>query len=379
MASETTGVGIVGCGNISTTYLANVPLFKGIEIRAVADSRPEAAMAQAAKFGVEAVAVDDLLARDDIGIVVNLTIPAAHAEVSLAALAAGKHVFSEKPLATNLALGRTIIAEAEKRKLLVSCAPDTFLGAAGRLARRFIDEDKIGRPVFATAFILSHGMEHWHPDPTFFFKPGGGPVLDMGPYYISTLVNLLGPVESVAALTGAGFEHRVVTTESPKKGTRIAVEVPTTALALLRFTGGAQAFFGASWDVWKHGHPPIEIYGTKGSLRVPDPNFFGDVVQVSEQDGAWQKHETAALPLGAINWPAASPRHANYRALAVAELAAAARSKSPQRPSGRLALHVLEVMEAILTAGEKKIVVDIREKVERPAPLTEDAARAFLR
>jgi predicted dehydrogenase len=379
MTSETTGVGIVGCGNISTTYLENVPLFRGVEIRAIADARPEAALAQAEKFGVEAVGVDDLLARDDTGIVVNLTVPAAHAEVSLAALAAGKHVFSEKPLATNLALGRTIMAEADKRKLLVSCAPDTFLGAAGRMARRFIDEGKIGRPVFATAFFMSHGMEHWHPDPTFFFKPGGGPVLDMGPYYISTLVNLLGPVQSVAALTGAGFDHRIVTTESPKKGDRIDVEVATTALALLQFAGGAQAFFGASWDVWRHGHPLIEVYGTEGSMRVPDPNFFGDVVQVTEKGGDWETHQTEEMPLGAINWPRAAPRHANYRALAVAELAAAARSKSPQRASGRLALHVLEVMEAILTSGEKKSVIVIQNKAERPAMLSEDAAVGFLR
>ena len=379
MAAADLGVGIIGSGNISGIYLTNVPLYKGIVVRAIADMRPEVATAQAAKFGVDAVSVDQLLGRDDIDIVVNLTVPAAHAAVSLSILSADKHVFSEKPLATSLKLGRRIVAEADQRGLLVGCAPDTFMGAGGRLARRFVDDGKIGRPLSGTAFIMSHGMEHWHPDPEFFFKPGGGPVLDMGPYYISTLVNLLGPVGRVLALTGAGFRQRIVTTDSPKKGARIRVEVPTSAFALLQFVGGAQMIFAASWDVWRHSHPPIEIYGTAGSLRVPDPNFFGGIVEVTDKDGKWQPHDTAALPTGAINWPAARPRLANYRALGVAELAAAIRKKTRQRAGGRLALHVLAVMEAILVSGDKGRAVDIRDRIARPPPLTEEAAVAFFR
>jgi predicted dehydrogenase len=201
----------------------------------------------------------------------------------------------------------------------------------------------------------------------------------MGPYYISTLVNLLGPVSRVVALTGAGFRHRIVTTESPKKGAKIRVEVPTTAFALLQFAGGAQVFFGASWDVWRHSHNPIEIYGTEGSMRVPDPNFFGGVVEITERGGEWQKHDSAGLPMGKVNWPAAEPRFAHYRALAVAELAAAVKKKTKQRASGRLALHVLEVMEAILVSGEKGKPVDIREKAQRPPVLTDEAAAAFFK
>jgi predicted dehydrogenase len=379
MKGETLGVGIVGCGNISTTYLANTPLFRGIEVRAIADLRPDVAAAQARKFGVEAVPVDALLKRDDIDIVVNLTIPAAHAEVSLAALSAGKHVFSEKPLAASVRLGRKIVAEAEKRKLRVGCAPDTFLGAAGRLARRLVDDGAIGKPLSGTAFFMTHGMEHWHPDPEFFFKPGGGPVFDMGPYYISALVNLLGPVARVTATTGAGFKHRIVTTDSPKKGARIKVEVATTAFALLQFAGGAQVFFGASWDVWRHGHPLMEIYGTKGSMRLPDPNFFGGVVEVTEEGGEWRNHDTADLPLGAINWPVASPRVANYRALAVAELAAAVRKKTRQRTGAQLALHVLEVMEAILVSGDKGRTVEIEDSAARPPAHSDADAAALLR
>jgi predicted dehydrogenase len=379
MAPESIGVGIIGCGNISGTYLTNAPLFKGLAVRAIADLRPEIAEAQARKYGVEAAPVDALLARDDVGIVVNLTQPSAHASVSLAALAAGKHVFSEKPLAASFELGRTVVAEAEKRKLLVGCAPDTFLGAAGRHARKLIDDGVIGKPLSGAAFIMSHGMEHWHPDPEFFFKPGGGPVLDMGPYYISTLVNLLGPVSRVLALTGAGFPERLVTAEGRRKGHRIKVDVATTALALLQFAGGAQVMFGASWDVWRHSHPPLEIYGEKGSMRVPDPNFFAGEVEITDGGGEWQRHETAHLPLGAANWPADMPRLANYRALGVAELASALRSGTPHRTSGRFALHVLEVMEAILVAGEKGKPVEITSTISQPAPFTDQEAEALRR
>jgi predicted dehydrogenase len=372
------GVGLIGCGNISTIYLTNIPFAAGLKVRAVADLRPEVAEAQGKKFAVEALPVDALLARNDIDIVVNLTIPAAHSAVSLAALAAGKHVFSEKPLATDVALGKRVVEEAEKRGLMLGCAPDTFLGAGGRLARRLIDGGTIGRVLAGTAFVMSHGMEHWHPDPEFFFKPGAGPVLDIGPYYITALVNLLGPVSRVMAMTSTGFPERIVTAESPRKGQRITVETPTTAVSLLEFASGAQVMFGASWDVWKHGNHPIELYGTEGSLRVPDPNFFGGVVEVTERGGDWVRHDAGKLPLGAINWPDETPRVANYRALGVAEMAAAIRVGRPNYASGRLALHALEVMTAILEAGESGVAKKISVSVERPPVLEESEAARLL-
>jgi predicted dehydrogenase len=372
------GVGLIGCGNISTIYLTNIPFAQGLKVRAVADLRPEVAEAQGKKFGIEAIPVDSLLARKDIEIVVNLTIPAAHSAVSLAALAAGKHVFSEKPLATDVALGKKVVEEAEGRGLMLGCAPDTFLGAGGRLARRLIDEGAIGRVLAGTAFVMSHGMEHWHPDPEFFFKPGAGPVLDIGPYYITALVNLLGPVSRVMAMTSTGFPERIVTTEGPRKGQRIIVETPTTAFSLLEFASGAQVMFGASWDVWKHGNHPIELYGTEGSLRVPDPNFFGGVVEVTERGGDWVRHDAGKLPLGAINWPDETPRVANYRALGVAEMAAAIRAGRPNYASGRLALHALEVMTAILEAGESGTAKRMSVSVERPPVLDESEAATLL-
>jgi predicted dehydrogenase len=370
---EEIGIGVVGCGNISTIYLTNLPHVPGAKVRACADMKLEVAEAQGARFGVPAMAVDELLARNDIQIVVNLTVPAAHGAVSLSALSAGKHVFSEKPLAIDADLGRTVVAEAESRNLMVGCAPDTFLGAGGRLTRKLLDDGVVGRILSGTAFLMSHGMEHWHPDPEFFFKKGGGPVLDVGPYYITALVNLLGPVARVTSITSTGFPERIVTSEGPRNGYRIEVETPTTAYSLLEFAAGPQIVFGATWDVWKHSHPPIELYGTEGSLRVPDPNFYGGIVETSDKNDAWVQHDSEAMPLGRANWPAEAPTRANYRALGVADMIAALRSGRAYHASGKLALHVLEVMEAVVNGGTTELT-----PAERPAAFEEgDAAVVF--
>ncbi len=376
-------VGIIGCGNISGIYLQNIPAYRGITLRACADMRPEAAQAQASRFGIEAMSVDQLLASQDIDLVVNLTIPSAHFGVSLAALSAGKHVFSEKPLAVDFEQGRRLVDEAEARGLHLGCAPDTFLGAGGRLARKLVDEGAVGRILSGTAFLMSHGMEHWHPDPEFFFKPGGGPILDMAPYYLSALINLAGPVKRVVAMSGIGFPERIITTESsPRKGARITVETPTHVTALLEFASGAQVTFCMSWDVWKHGHPAIELYGTEGSLRVPDPNFFGGQVEVTERGGDWRSVDSSEMPLGAANWRSPNwapdaPSRANYRALGLADLASAVLRGTPHRSSGRLGLHVLEVMHSILEGAATGQPMAITTTLERPAIL-EDADAAEL-
>lgn len=381
---DTLNVGIIGCGNISGIYLQNIPGYRGLSLRACADMRPEIARAQASRYGAEALTVDELLARDDIDLVVNLTIPSAHFGVSLAALSAGKHVFSEKPLAVDFEQGRRLVDEAEARGLHLGCAPDTFLGAGGRLARQLIDDGAVGRILSGSAFLMSHGMEHWHPDPEFFFKPGGGPILDMAPYYLSTLVNLIGPVKRVVAMSGIGFPERIITTESsPRKGERIVVETPTHVMSLLEFASGAQVTFNMSWDVWKHGHPAIELYGTEGSLRVPDPNFFGGDVEVTERGGDWQVRNSAEMPLGAPNWRSPNwasdvPSKANYRALGLADLASAVLHGTPHRSSGRLGLHVLEVMHSILEGAATGQPKAITTALERPAVLDDgDAAELW--
>lgn len=376
------GVGIIGCGNISTIYMLNMGKFAGLRLVACADMRAEAAAAQAAAHGCEALSIDALLARPDIDIVVNLTTPNAHFAVSHAALSAGKHVFGEKPITVEAADAARLVAEADRRGLKLGCAPDTFLGAGGQTARAILDSGKVGRILSGSCFLMSHGMEHWHPDPTFFFKPGGGPILDMAPYYLAALVNLLGPVESVQSRATAGFAERIVSAEGPMKGKAITVETPTTVMALVRFVSGADIMFTMSWDVWKHGHPPIELYGTEGSLRVPDPNFFGGAVEYTERGGDWITVETEDRPFGkpnwrSPNWAPAMPARANYRCLGIADMASAATRGTPQRASGALASHVLEAMHAMLTAGTQGGEIQVRSRIERPAVLTGTEAMAL--
>jgi len=380
----TLGVGIIGCGNISGIYLQNIGMFQGLKLVACADIREDAARSAGEKHGVPARSIEALLASPDIDIVVNLTIPAAHFAVSHAALAAGKHVFSEKPLCADAEQGRRLVAEAERRGLRLGCAPDTFLGAGGRLAREIVDSGKIGTVLSGSCFLMSHGMEHWHPDPEFFFKPGGGPILDMAPYYLAALVNLLGPVGSVQARASAGFAERMVTGEGPRKGQAIKVETPTTVMALVRFASGADIVFVMSWDVWKHGHPPIELYGTQGSLRVPDPNFFGGAVEWAEPGGDWISIDSGHRPFGKANWRSPSwastlPDRANYRCLGVAELASAVIRGATHRSSGALSSHVLDAMHAMLRAGEHGGVIDVGSRIERPAALTDAEAAALRR
>jgi predicted dehydrogenase len=376
------GVGIIGCGNISTIYMRNMPDFRDLKLVACADQRADAAQAQAQQFGIEALSIDGLLARPDIQIVVNLTTPNAHFAVSHAALAAGKHVFGEKPLTVEAEDAATLVSEAARRGLKLGCAPDTFLGGGGRMARELVDSGRIGRVLSGSCFLMSHGMEHWHPDPTFFYKPGGGPILDMGPYYLAALINLLGPVALVQGRASNAFATRLVSSKGPMNGKTIAVETPTTVMALLHFEQGVDIIFTMSWDVWKHGHPPIELYGTEGSLRVPDPNFFGGTVQYTEKGGDWILAPADDRPFGKPNWRAASwadhmPNQANYRCLGIAELASAALRGTPHRSSGALASHALEVMHAILKAGTAGGEIAVRSRVARPAAMSDVDAMAL--
>lgn len=377
--SRPLGVGVIGAGVISGVYMNNMGMFPSLALRGCADVRPEAAQAQAAKYGTEAMSVDALLASPDIDLVVNLTVPNAHFAVSHAALTAGKHVFSEKPLCVSVEEGRRLVREADERGLKFGCAPDTFLGAGGRLAREIVNSGRVGRILAGSAFLMSRGMEHWHPDPEFFFKPGGGPILDIGPYYLGALVNLLGPIARVQAQASVGYPERTITAPGPRTGERITVETPTTIMALLQFAAGAQVTLAMSWDVHRHGHPAIELYGTEGSLRVPDPNFFGGAVELTAAAGDWKSIDSADKKFGRPNWrspswPASRPDQANYRCLGLAELARAISHGTPHRSSGRLALHVLEAMYAVLEAAESGRAVTIADKIERPSALPEDEA-----
>ncbi len=371
------GIGVVGCGNISMTYLRNAALFGGVELRACADLAPELAQRRASEYGIRAQSVEALLGADDIDIILNLTVPNAHFEVSMAALAAGKHVFTEKPLATTAERGRCLVDEAKRRNLALGSAPDTFLGAAGRLARRLLDEGQIGDVVTGTAFMMGRGMEHWHPNPAFYYQPGGGPVLDMAPYYLTMLVHLLGSVARVAAMGRTGSPERLITAEGPLKGTRFAVGTPTSVMALLEFESGPVITLGMSWDVYRHSIPPIELHGTAGSLRLPDPDTFGGTLALSHAGADWQHLPTAETLHGQNNWPFAHPDRANYRMLGVAELVRAVAEGRTPRASGALALHVLDVMEAVLDAAVSGGSRTIAVGVERPQPLTEAEASSL--
>lgn len=370
-------VGVVGCGNISVTYFKYAPLFATIEIAACADLNMSLAEARAKEYGIKAMTPQALIASPDIDIVLNLTVPAAHFGVSLAAVKAGKHVYSEKPLTLSLKDGLTLKKATEKHGVKLACAPDTILGGAHQLARKAVDDGVIGKVTSGTAVIMGHGMEHWHPNPDFFFKPGGGPVLDMGPYYIGGLINLIGPVTRVAALTSAATPYRTITSQ-PRAGQKIKVETPTNIHALLEFASGATVTLLASWDVWAHRLPLMELYGTEGSLYVPDPNFFGGDVLATKRDGAAAALPAWDHPLSIGNHPDGKERRANYRAVGLADLADAITKRRDPRCSIDRALHAVEVMTAILASGEDGKFRQMKTTCTRPKPLPPEAARALM-
>jgi predicted dehydrogenase len=362
-------IGIIGCGNISHSYLKGAARSQQVRVKAVADLRMEAAQERAAEYGVKALTVDRLLTDPEIRIVINLTVPLAHAAVSLQVIEAGKHVYSEKPLATSYAEAQALPRAAAAKGLRVGCAPDTFLGAAHQACRRAIDAGRIGRPIAGSVFFASHGMEHWHPNPEFFFKRGGGPMLDVGPYYITQLVNLLGPVARVAGQATMGSATRTVGS-GPLKDSVIKVEVPTTLHALLSFVSGASLTITTSWDVWKHRRQHFEIYGSEGSLSVPDPNFFGGKPMVTERDGDWTALDISGHPFGKPNRYTNSGAHvADYRIIGLLDLAAAIRDGRPHRASCELAMHVMEVLDAAERSSAEGRHVNIETPCSRPEPL----------
>lgn len=335
---EALRVGIVGIGNISGQYLATLPGLAGVRVSAVADLDPGRAAAVATDE-VRALTPAALLAADDVDLVLNLTVPRAHAEVAHAAIRAGKHVYNEKPLALTTAEGSGVLEAAAGRGVRVGCAPDTVLGTGLQTARERLDAGAIGAPVAATAFMVSPGPERWHPSPEFFYRTGGGPLLDMGPYYLTSLVTLLGPVARVAGMAATPRLRRTVGS-GPARGTAFPVEVPTHVTGMLEHVSGAVSTLLMSFDVWAAELPRIEVYGTDGSLSVPDPNGFGGTVRLFHRDSPeWTPQSETAGYVAA------------GRGCGLADLAAALRAGTPHRADGRLALHVLDVMESLLRAA----------------------------
>ncbi len=360
------GVGVIGCGVISSAYLKATKDFPILQIRGLADLVPAAAEARAREFGLKVVSVDALLSDPGIEIILNLTIPKAHVAVGLQALEAGKHVYSEKPLAIAFKDGQKLMERAARNKLRIGCAPDTFLGGAHQTCRKLIDSGKIGTPVGGTAYFMCPGHERWHPAPDFYYQVGGGPVLDMAPYYLTSLVNLLGPVAGVAAMTSMPKKERTIAS-LPRRGQKIPVQVATHAAGVLEFVSGALVQVAMSFDVAAHRHLPIEIYGSAGTLVVPDPNWFGGQIEFAPARDKWVKLKTE-LPYA----------DADYRSIGLADMAHAIRANRPHRASGALAVHVLEVMEAFDRSAKSGKAIAIATRPERPAPLSESLARRKL-
>ena len=348
-------IGLIGCGTISSAYLRAAATFGVLKFVACADVDPAAAKRMQARFGVPAVSMPELLARDDIEAVLNLTIPAAHMEVNLAAIAAGKHAYCEKPFGLDVAEGQRVLAAADAAGVRVGCAPDTFLGGGQQTVRHLIDQGALGKPVAGTAFLMERGPESWHPNPAFFYQPGGGPLFDMGPYYLTALVHALGPVRRVAAITGRGLNERIIGSE-PSAGGRIDVRVDTHAAGTLAFAGGAVVTVVMSFDVHRHSNRHIEIHGTDASLSAPDPNDFGGAVRVSD-GGDWQER---ALTHGYTE---------DMRSIGLADMCVGIRTGRPHRCDGHMAQHVLEVMTAFGESSASGRHVAIESSPERPAPL----------
>jgi predicted dehydrogenase len=355
-------VGVIGCGNISGVYLKNCAEFPNLSVLACADLDPERARQRAAEFRVpRACSVEELLADPAIEVVLNLTVPLAHAGISLRALEAGKHVYSEKPLAIAREEARHILDMAQQAGLRVGCAPDTFLGGGLQTARKLIDEGAIGRPVAATAFFMTPGSESWHPDPAPLYGMGAGPLFDMGPYLITALAALLGPVRRVSGIGRITYPERTITSR-PRHGEVIRVTTPTHVAALLDFASGAIGTVISSFDVHAHHLPDLEIYGSEGSTSGPDPNFYHGPVRLRRAgQREWRDVHSD------------SPYTANWRGLGLSDMARAIRCGGSFRASGELAYHVLDVMHAILESSESGRRVEVTSTCERPEPLAVEA------
>jgi len=362
-------VGIIGCGTISDVYARDLKQkYTMLDLVACADMFPEKAQALARKYGIaKACSVEELLADPEVEIVINLTIPAAHTEINLAALNAGKHVFSEKPFATNLEDARKTIELAESKGLMVGCSPDTFLGAGIQTSKKLLDEGWIGQPIAATANVTNHGHEMWHPNPAFNYMPGGGPMLDLGPYYITALVVLLGPIDRITCVAKKTFPERTILGPVNRDKGSIPVEVNTHYTGIVEFKNGAVVSINISNDIWYSNLPCLEIYGTEGTMMVPDPNMYGGPVKIIRGDNMVDSIEGLDM-MGALMTINSREKMSEfvkeiplayhnvdhyYRGLGVLDMAYALLNGRPHRTKGDLVFHVTEALLAFDEAAKE--------------------------
>jgi len=362
-------VGIVGCGNISGIYFENLcNVFNNIvDVVACSDLQIKRAKEKKEEFGIDKVcSTEELLADNNIDIVLNLTTPNSHADICIRALKANKHVYVEKPLAITREDGKAILKLAKEKSLLVGGAPDTFLGASIQTCKKIIDDGWIGKPIAATAYMVCHGHESWHPDPEFYYKVGGGPMFDMGPYYLTALIALLGPINKVTGITAKTFKTRTITSEK-KFGKTIDVEIPTHINGIMSFDNGAIGNIITSFDVWDSHLPRIEIYGTEGTLSVPDPNrFSGEILLKRAGQQEW------------ANMPYSSIYSENSRGIGVADMAYAIRENRINRANGELTYHVLDVMHAFHDSSNMDKHINIESTCLRPESLKNNIIKGML-
>lgn len=361
-------IGIVGTGKICDIYLKNIKeRFTSNTVTAVADLLEERARDKAKEYGIPyALPTEELLISDEVDAVLNLTIPAVHAEICEKAIRAGKHVFTEKPLATDFDDGKRLLDLAKEKGVLLGSAPDTFLGGGLQTVRSLLDEGAIGMPVGVAAFLMGRGPENWHPNPHFFYQPGAGPLFDVGPYYITAMVTLLGPVKRLSAAAKISFPERHIT-EGARKGEKIPVTTPTYVAGTLEFVSGVIGTLITTFDVYKSRVPRIDIYGSEGSLGVPDPNTFGGPVQLFKP--------------GDSDWADVPIKHSyteNSRGIGLTDLTRAAEAGREPRANGTLALHCLEIMHGLLESGGSGSFYEMTTSCERPAPLATGLADGTL-
>ena len=352
----TLALGIVGVGNIFPAYLRTLQRSRQFRIVGVADGGTGASAQQRAQeFGLQAMPLDALLG-SEADVILSLTPPLAHHAIGLRVLQAGKHFYTEKPLAATFAQGQELVALAAQQQLRLGSAPDTFFGAAAQTVRALVDGGTVGRIRHGTAHFMAHGPDEWHPNPAFFYQPGAGPLLDVGVYYLTHLVHHLGPVAEVSGTAHTTHTLRSIAT-GPNAGKTLRVEVPTHIVTQLAFASGAQVVLTSSFDVWKHAHQPMEFYGEEGSILLPDPNRFGGTVKSAHREGPW------------VRATGKRPYTTNMRGLGLIDMAQALQAHRPHRCSAELALHVLEVMERALDAARTGQAQPITTTCKRPAPL----------
>ena len=378
-------IGLIGCGNIAETYFRAQDYFNNIKFVACSDKFPEVSKNCADQYNIKSLTVDEIIHDTNVDIILNLTIPQAHFEISKIALEAGKHVYSEKPMSIKYDEANELVNLAKDNNLYIGNAPDTFLGGGGQVARKFVDDGDIGKVLTGNFIFAFPGVQEFHPNPESWFQSGGGPVIDMGPYFFTTLVNLLGPVKNVRS-RGKKFADQREYLVGPKKGKSFNVDISTSVMLDIEFANEAIVQGFISFDVQNHARNHMELYGTKGSLVVPDPNMFGGPVLLSRELGSeWQEFSVEDKYLGKtniINHSGRSneaPKQSNYRGVGLSEMIYSIENNIQHRCNGNLALHVLDIIESTIIASETKKEVSLRSTCEQPKPLSEEQIKLLIK